>query len=59
MVQAQRYQSLIKPWAIYRTGLNKSVCVARYKSRNDADGHLALLRRNGGEYTIMYELPVI
>jgi hypothetical protein len=53
---AQRYQALVKPWAIYRTGLSQGVCIARFKSRNDADGHLSILQRTGANYyTIVYD----
>jgi hypothetical protein len=55
LIMAQRYQAIVRPWAIYRTGLSQSICVARFKSRVDADGHLAILKRTNENYTIMYD----
>jgi hypothetical protein len=53
---AQRYQVLIKPWAIYRSnGLVTNVCVARFKSRSDAEGHLSLLRRTGQQFELLFD----
>ncbi|WP_224091069.1 hypothetical protein [Nostoc sp. MS1] len=54
------YRDEIRPWAIFQclhTGEN--ICVARLRSRTDADAYASLLRQGGGKYQVMFDHPVV
>lgn len=58
MVQTS-YQQVLHPWAIYRlTGAVTHVCIGRFRSRSDAEGHLIILRRTlpTGRFEIVFDL---
>jgi hypothetical protein len=47
------YKQCLKPWAVARQlPTHKWVIIGRYRSRNDADGHLQLLLYSSPEYEI-------
>jgi hypothetical protein len=54
------YKQCLKPWAVARLLPNgKWVIIGRYYSRNDADGHLQLLRQRvpNMQFKVVFDLP--
>ena len=54
------YKPCLKPWAIARLLPNqKWEIIARYQSRNDADGHLQLCRQRvpNIQFKVVFDLP--
>lgn len=53
------YQIKLRPWAIYRiTDTVSHVCIGRFKSRSDAEGHLTVLRRGypEGRFEVVFDV---
>ncbi|MEH2274654.1 MAG: hypothetical protein V7K40_07535 [Nostoc sp.] len=50
------YRNELRPWVIFEhlpDGNNK--CVARLRTRSDADAYASLLRRGGGSFEVMFD----
>ncbi|KAB8319192.1 hypothetical protein SD81_009820 [Tolypothrix campylonemoides VB511288] len=46
MRQTKTYRTALAPWAVVRCfSPNERTVLSRFRSRSDADGHLAVLRR--------------
>jgi hypothetical protein len=53
------YKANINPWAIFRCfEPTKHVCVARFRRRSEADGHIKTLRRMipQGRFEVVFDL---
>ncbi|MDZ8227034.1 hypothetical protein [Nostoc sp. ChiVER01] len=52
------YRDDLRPWAIFKylpTGEN--VCVARLRTRTDADAYASLLRQSDGKFEVVFDQP--
>ncbi|MBG1263081.1 hypothetical protein [Nostoc commune] len=50
------YRDQLRPWAIFQqlpSGQNN--CVARLKTRTDADAYASLLRQGGGKFEVAFD----
>ncbi|BAT56391.1 hypothetical protein NOS3756_53960 [Nostoc sp. NIES-3756] len=49
------YRDEIRPWAIFRCG-DKNICVARFRTRSDADSYMSILRRmTSGKFVVAFD----
>ncbi|MBD2435836.1 hypothetical protein [Nostoc sp. FACHB-110] len=37
------YRTELRPWAIFRCRVSGNICVARFRSRTDADAYMSIL----------------
>lgn len=52
------YRDEIRPWVIYRLMPNgENACVARLRTRTDADAYASILRQGGGYFQVMFDQP--
>ena len=52
------YRDDLRPWAIFKyLPSGESVCVARLRSRTDADAYTSLLRQGGGSFEVVFDQP--
>ncbi|WP_298908712.1 hypothetical protein [uncultured Nostoc sp.] len=50
------YRDEIRPWAIFQCFPNaQNTCVARLRTRTDADAYASLLRQGGGKFEVMFD----
>ena len=50
------YRDELRPWAIFQYLPNAhNVCVARLRTRSDADAYASLLRQGGGRFEVMFD----
>lgn len=40
-----KYQDSLRPWAVYRCRVSGNICVARFRTRSDADAYMSILHR--------------
>lgn len=53
------YRDELRPWAIFQRLPNgENVCVARLRTRTDADAYTSLLRQGGGKFEVVFDHPV-
>lgn len=53
------YSDNLRPWAIFRHLADaQRECVARLRTRTDADAYTSLLRQGGGKYEVVYDSVV-
>ena len=53
------YQDDLRPWAIFqRLPNSENICVARLRTRTDADAYTSLLRQGGGQFEVVFDRPV-
>lgn len=38
------YRTDLRPWAIFRCRVSGNICVARFRTRPDADAYMSILR---------------
>ncbi|MBH8576973.1 hypothetical protein I8752_29120 [Nostocaceae cyanobacterium CENA369] len=51
------YRDEIRPWAIFQyLPSGENVCVARLRTRPDADAYASLLRQGGGSYQVLFDV---
>jgi hypothetical protein len=43
--QTKAYRTALAPWTVVRCLSSERIVIGRFRSRSDADGHLAVLRR--------------
>ncbi|MEH2128321.1 hypothetical protein [Nostoc sp.] len=52
------YRDQLRPWAIFRRLPNgENACIARVRSRSDADAFASIFRQGGGVYEVVFDLP--
>ncbi|MEH2445801.1 MAG: hypothetical protein V7K18_08455 [Nostoc sp.] len=50
------YRDELRPWAIFQhLSDGHSFCVARLRTRSDADAYASLLRQGGGKFEVMFD----
>ena len=50
------YRDEIRPWAIFQClPGGQNICVARLRSRTDADAYTSLLRQGGGKFEVLFD----
>ncbi|MBD2093358.1 hypothetical protein H6F67_26285 [Microcoleus sp. FACHB-1515] len=50
------YADFIQPWCVIRVHQGQASVIARFRSRNDADGHVHILNRHlPGTYQVQYQ----
>ncbi|WP_375505663.1 hypothetical protein [uncultured Nostoc sp.] len=53
------YRDDLRPWAIFRyLSTGENVCVARLRTRTDADAYTSLLRQGGGSFEVVFDQQV-
>ncbi|MEH2288315.1 hypothetical protein [Nostoc sp.] len=54
------YRDELRPWAIFRYLPNgENVCVARLRTRTDADAYTSLLRQGGGNFEVVFDQQLV
>lgn len=50
------YRDEIRPWAIFSCHGFKNICVARFRTRTDADSYVSLLRSvSSGHFVVAFD----
>ncbi|MHC5740247.1 hypothetical protein [Nostoc sp.] len=50
------YRDDLRPWAIFqRLPNSENVCVARLRTRSDADAYTSILRQGGGKFEVVFD----
>lgn len=54
------YQDAIRPWAVYRCRVSGNICVARFRTRSDADAYMSILRglTPSNVFEVVFDQPV-
>lgn len=51
------YRDEIRPWAVFRCHVTGNICVARFRTRSDADSYMSLLRRlTPGSFVVAFDM---
>ncbi|MFN6527382.1 hypothetical protein [Nostoc sp. ChiSLP03a] len=52
------YRDQLTPWAIFQRLANgKNKCVARLRTRTEADAYISIFRQGGGVFEVVYDVP--
>ncbi|MEH2371963.1 hypothetical protein [Nostoc sp.] len=50
------YYDQLRPWAIFqRLPSGQNCCIARLRTRTDADAYASLLRQGGGKFEVAFD----
>lgn len=50
------YRDELRPWAIFQyLPDGNNVCVARLRTRTDADAYMSILRQGGGSFAVVFD----
>ncbi|BAY16900.1 hypothetical protein NIES21_27340 [Anabaenopsis circularis NIES-21] len=51
------YRTEIRPWAIFNCRLSGNICVARFRTRSDADAYMTILRQlsPSGNFEVVFD----